>query len=69
MQGVPENVTMTQVRAAARALGLPIDSLIAFSANLHEVTAEVCLLDANGSKIAHNSRAVTATLHLSIDTE
>lgn len=66
MQGVPETVTMAQIQAAARALGLPLDALRSYSASLREVTAEVYVLDADGHKIVHGNDVVKTTLHLSV---
>lgn len=66
MQGVPETVTLAQVQAAARALGLPLDTLYGFSATPHTVTAEVYLLDAEGHKIRHGNDVVTVVLHADV---
>lgn len=69
MQGVPETVNLAQVQAAARALGLSLDALHGFSANMREVTAEVYVLGADGRKIRHGNHIVSTTLHLPIVTE
>lgn len=62
MQGVPETVTLAQIQAAARALGLPLDCLRSFSADLNSVTAEVFLIDADGRKVIHANDVVTVSL-------
>lgn len=66
MQDVPETVTMTQVQAAARALGLPLDALFAFRVDMSGVTAEVYLLDGDGRKVIHANDAVTLSLYAPI---
>lgn len=66
MQGVPETITMAQVQAAARALGLPLDALFAFRVDMNGMTAEVYLLDSDGRKAVHANDAVTLSLYAPI---
>lgn len=69
MQGVPEQITLSQIQAAARALGLPLECLRSFSADLHEVVADVYVLNADGNKIRHGNDMVSVCLTIPVNRE